>query len=39
MKFSFVPQTFSSILFQDQDQEFSMKFNNKSNALNIKDIH
>ena len=35
MKFSFIRQTFFRIFFQDQDQDSTMKFNNKSYALNM----
>ena len=39
MKFSFVPKTFFRFFFQDQDydqdQNSTMKFNNKSYPLNI----
>ena len=37
MKFSFVPQTFFRIFFQDQD--FTMKFIGESYSLYAKDIH
>ena len=37
MKFSFVPQTFLSIFFQDQDQDSRMKFIKKSYASYNKD--
>ena len=45
MKFSFVPQTFFRVFFQDQDQDhdqnqdFTMKFIKKSYASYTKDTH
>ena len=44
MKFSFVPQTVFRIFFfedqdHDHDQDSTIKFNNKSYALNIKGTH
>ena len=43
MKFSFVPETFLRFFFQDEDhdqvQDSTIKFNNKSYALNIEGTH
>ena len=41
MKFSFVPQNFFRFFFldQDQDQDFTIKINNKRYALCFKDTH
>ena len=40
MKFSFVTQTFFlNFFFQDLDQDFTMKFIEKSYSLYAKDIH
>ena len=37
MKFSFVPQNFFRFFFQDQDQDFTIKINNRSYGLCFKD--
>ena len=39
MKYSFVSQNFKKFFFQDQDQDFTIKINNKSYALCSKDTH